>query len=135
MWYKKLKHATLEKYQNRNNEIVPLPTSPASKPEPTQPPAFRKKKQTVPIVKICSVSRTENWIKCPQKKYDLSSGVLVILSYCVWTRGLGEVGYVGAQRANPAWRTEGSKIYFLKSKGKTKKEQIEAQQSTKTQRM
>lgn len=71
-------------------------------------------------MKICSVSRTENWIKCPPKKYDLSSGV-VILSYCVWTRGLGEVGYVGAQRANPAWRTEGSKIYFLKQKGKTKK--------------
>lgn len=70
------------------------------------------------------------------KKYDLSSGVLVvILSYCIWTGGLGEVGYVGAQRANPACRTEGSKIYFLKPKGKTKKGQIEAQQSTKTQRM
>lgn len=55
------------------------------------------------------------------KKYDLSSGVLVDWSSCIWTKGVGEVGYVGAQRANPAGRTEGSKIDFLKSKTKKKK--------------
>lgn len=135
MWYKKLKHATLEKYQNRNKEIAPLPTSPASKPEPTQHPLSEKTRVT--IVKIVqSQERKKIGLNVPPKKYDLSSGVLVVsLSYCIWTRGLGEVGYVGAQRANPALRTEGSKIYFLKPKAKTKKEQIEAQQSTKTQSM
>lgn len=135
MWYKKLKHATLEKYQNRNNEIAPLPTSPASKPEPTQHPLSEKKTTVPQLWKFVQSQERKIGLNVPQKSMTFLQASL----FCRTVSGhVGLVKWAMWVHREPILHgglKDQKSTSLNKREKQKKKEQIEAQQSTKTQRM